>query len=105
MSRGSGGEVEAVAATPTNDAGVVHSRDGVEDGGDAPAVNRPSQDVREVREVPGNKIGQQWRRNEGYSGGDLRVDLARAPTRFLPRLAHRERAGMDEWCVECAGCV
>ena len=65
VSRGSGREVETEAATPTNDAGVMHGRDGVEDGGDAPAVNRPSHDVREVREVPGNKRGQQRRSNEG----------------------------------------
>ena len=83
VSRGSGGEVEAVAAPPTNDAGVVHGRDCVEDGGDAPAVNRPRQDVREVREVPGNTVGHQGRRKEGYSGGGLRVDLARLWRGFI----------------------
>ena len=92
-------EAEA-ATTPRHGSGEHKVRDGVEDGGGAPASKRPSNHVRGVFQVLGGERVQRWWIKEQWNGGNLQTDLALVSGEIFPRLAHRERARMLEWVEE-----
>lgn len=97
-------EAEA-ATTPRHGSGEHKVRDGVEDGGGAPASKRPSNHVRGVFQVLGGERVQRWWIKEQWNGGNLQTDLALVSGEIFPRLAHRERARMLEWVEVSAGGV
>ena len=95
--------MQAAAATASNDGDEQRGRDGAVDDGGAPVNTRPNERVSEVRTGSGSKESKEWRGLEGWSDGDLEVDLAVAGGEFfLVSLTESER-GCVGWWGESSG--